>query len=208
MSFGARSLFWLWMLCLAGCNIPPVGQPVGTREPLVSTPVSTRSPTNTPIPTFPSSRPSNPSPSLEPHLPSATSFQPIPGSSVTQQAGTPQHLSSQGSVVLQGDLCCVGGVVGTTVALRMDFVPPSSFSGRIEMRRKEGMDCLSEEDMASTPWEPFIATITEPYTITAINWIGYAISVQYRDSQGRISPVFCDEISVEGMPAPPEPTGS
>jgi hypothetical protein len=29
--------------------------------------------------------------------------------------------------------------------------------------------------------------------------------VQYRDASGNVSPMYCDDISVEGMPAQPTP---
>jgi hypothetical protein len=112
---------------------------------------------------------------------------------------------NQGSVLLQGGLCCIGGVVGTKVNLRKDFVAPSSFGPVVEMRHMEGPFCLSDVELANAPWEPFVPSVTEPFAISAINWIGHTISVQYRDNHGNVSPVACDDISVEGMPAPPTP---
>ncbi len=37
------------------------------------------------------------------------------------------------------------------------------------------------------------------------NNVLYFVSVQYRDANGNVSPVYCDDISVEGMPPPPRP---
>jgi hypothetical protein len=125
--------------------------------------------------------------------------------SVTQQGEGRENGSLQGSVLLQRGLCCIGGIVGTQVNLRKDFVPPGSFGPDIEMRRKEGMFCFSEEQMMDAPWVPFVPSVTEPFEITAINWIGHYLSVQYRDILGKASPVVCDDISVEGMPAPQTP---
>ena len=46
----------------------------------------------------------------------------------------------------------------------------------------------------------------EVYTTTAfINIQGWYANAQYRDDAGNISPVYCDDISVEGMPAQPTP---
>jgi hypothetical protein len=73
------------------------------------------------------------------------------------------------------------------------------------MRRKAGMRCYSEAELVDAAWEPFRASVTEPFTITAINWVGHYLSVQYRDSLGNLSNVACDDISVEGMPAPLTP---
>ena len=73
------------------------------------------------------------------------------------------------------------------------------------MRRLEGMHCFSEDEMTGAAWEPFTPSVTETFVITAINWVGHYLSVQFRDSQGNLSRVVCDDISVEGLPAPPTP---
>ena len=48
-------------------------------------------------------------------------------------------------------------------------------------------------------WEPF-----EPrkayQTTLAVNWVGYYLNVQYRDQQGNLSPIYCDDVSLEGSP--------
>ena len=33
-----------------------------------------------------------------------------------------------------------------------------------------------------------------------LNWTSSGIAVQYRDAQGNLSPVYCDDIAVEGHP--------
>ena len=183
--------FWLclWLIWLAGCNLPPVTPP----------------PTITPVQTFKPTEPSKTIPVPATFAPSTTDSRLSPVSPATQQVETPVKGLIQGSVLLQGGLCCIGGVVGINVNLRKDFVAPSSFGPVIEMRRMEGSYCLSEVQLANAPWEPFTPSVTESYMITAINWIGHTISVQYRDNLGNLSPVVCDDISVEGMPAPPTP---
>jgi hypothetical protein len=194
--------FWLclWLINLAGCNLPPVAPP----STIFTQPVSpTLTPTITPFQTFTPSKPSKTIPIPATLVPLATDTRPDPVSSATKQVGLPVKGSNQGSVLLQNGLCCIGGVVGTNVNLRKDFFAPSSFGPVIEMRRMEGSYCLSEVQLANAPWEPFIPSVTESYNITAINWIGHTISVQYRDNLGNLSPVICDDISVEGMPAPP-----
>ena len=129
----------------------------------------------------------------------------LPAVSTTYQAKTPVVVNFQGSVELKGGMCCMGGIVGTIIDLRKDFTAQSPFGPVTEMRRKEGMFCFSEAELADAAWEPFEASVTEPFTITAINWVGHFISVQYRDSLGNLSAVACDDISVEGMPALPTP---
>ena len=52
------------------------------------------------------------------------------------------------------------------------------------------------------PWEAFQAS--KLYTTTlAISWTRWDILVQYRDTQGNLSPVVCDDILLEGMPPTP-----
>jgi hypothetical protein len=120
-----------------------------------------------------------------------------------------------GSVVLQGGACCVGGAAGSPVSIRAAFTATSPLAKVTEMRTatRYGGGCLKEGEMASIPWEPFAAS--KRFTVTAaINWIGFYASVQYRDAQGNLSPVVCDDVSVEGMPprtpyaVVPQPTRS
>jgi hypothetical protein len=134
------------------------------------------------------------------------SSQTLPALSTTQQAGTPGGKSFEASVQLQDGMCCIGGIVGAVVDLRIDFAAQSPFSPVTEMRRKAGMHCFSEAELTDATWEPFKVSVTEPFTITAINWVGHYLSVQYRDGLGNLSEVACDDISVEGMPAPPTPS--
>jgi hypothetical protein len=199
-------LLWLWLIGLVGCNSRPVALPDATSTTMTPQSVSpTLKSTFTPIPTFIPAEPSETLLIPATLLPSATYTQPDPVTPATQQAETPDNGSFQGSVFLNGGICCVGGVVGTKVSLRKDFIAQSPSGPVIEMRRKEGMFCYSEVEMADVPWEPFVTSVTEPYLITAINWVGHYITVQYRDSLGNLSPVVCDDISVEGMPPPPTP---
>lgn len=46
---------------------------------------------------------------------------------------------------------------------------------------------------------PFALARTFPIEI-AINWVGHYVSVQYMDENGNVSPVYHDDISVEGHP--------
>jgi hypothetical protein len=48
-------------------------------------------------------------------------------------------------------------------------------------------------------WEPLVAE--QVYTFTPpLNFVGIQLEVQYQDTQGTESPVYCDDITVEGMP--------
>lgn len=194
------------MISAAGCNLPAAAQPVATSTVVLTLPANaTLAPTFTPIPistpTFTSEALFVPTPLSPSAIPTWTA----PAAPPTQQVLTPVKNSFQGSVLLQSGACCIGGVVGTEVKLRKDFTAESPFGPVVEMRRKEGGFCFSEAEMADAAWEPFTVSVVEPLVISAINWVGHYLSVQYRDGLGNLSPVFCDDISVEGMPAPPTP---
>ena len=51
-------------------------------------------------------------------------------------------------------------------------------------------------------WIPFAAEKTFEVNNIPINWTTFAISVQFRDEAGNLSPIYCEDIAVEGMPAP------
>ncbi len=121
------------------------------------------------------------------------------------QAATPAPPSSYvvtGSVVLKGGASVTGGTAGSVLAMDAAFTA-SSLSGPVtEMRTatRYGGGCL--KDMSSVVWEPFAPTQT--FTLTVfINFIGFYVSAQFRDANGNLSPIVCDDISVEGMPARP-----
>lgn len=134
--------------------------------------------------------------------------------SVTLQSSTTETLEAsitptltgsdvvQGSVVLEDGRCCVGGEAGSEVTIRADF-SASSEQGQVnEMRVSTKSGCAKESDLAEIAWEPFEAQRSFT-TRAASGWVGFYLSVQFRDSNGNLSPVFCDDISVEGMPARP-----
>ena len=114
----------------------------------------------------------------------------------------------QGSVVIEDGICCAGGYAGQTITLTVEYTATSPFAQVTEMRtgnfRSAG--CLSEPEMNQVEWEPFVLEREYPIRV-AINWVGYYASVQYRDALGYISPIYCDDIAVEGAPPPPVPTG-
>ena len=69
-------------------------------------------------------------------------------------------------------------------------------------------NCSADADVESAAWEPFVDSKTFPVPV-AINWTGFTVCVQYQDEYGSLSPVYRDDISVEGMPRAPlvNPTG-
>jgi len=112
----------------------------------------------------------------------------------------------QGSVEIEGGICCAGGYAGQTITLTVEYTATSPFAQVTEMRTDFRWGrCLSESEINQVEWEPFILEREYP-VLVVINWVGHYATVQYRDALGYISPIYCDDIAVEGFP-PPEPTG-
>jgi len=125
--------------------------------------------------------------------------------------GTPQVdltalvSSVNGSVLIEDGRCCAGGAAGSEIQIRVAFQAASGAGQVNEMRViSAGGGCRSEAEMAAANWEPFAPVKNYPFS-PPINWVGFYVSVQYRDSSGNISPVYCDDISVEGSPSMPTP---
>lgn len=108
----------------------------------------------------------------------------------------------QGAVLIEDGRCCVGGVAGQTIPIRVAFQASSPVAPVTEMRVRVGGRWFGEDEFLETDWEPFQASKTYDFT-PPINWAGFYVSVQFRDTTGWVSPVYTDDISVEGMPAPP-----
>ena len=111
----------------------------------------------------------------------------------------------KGSVLIEDGRCCVGGVAGSEIQINVAF-QATSFSGEGNQMRvlATGGGCHGEDEMDEANWEPFVPAKTYPF-YPPINWVGFYVSVQYRDTSGNISPVYCDDISVEGSPPLPTP---
>jgi len=109
----------------------------------------------------------------------------------------------EGSVVIEGGTCCVGGTAGDVVDIHVSFQASSPYAEVTEMRvRAGGGGPFTEVDLAEEPWVPFVTSQACPFGV-AINWVGFYVAVQYRDALGNLSPVYTDDISVEGMPPTP-----
>jgi len=108
-------------------------------------------------------------------------------------------------VVFEDGRCCAGGTTREEIQLKTSFNVGSLNGEVVEMRVRLGIYDATEEDMAEAEWEPFAGEKVYPWTVST-NWVGVWIFVQFRDDQGNVSPIYSDDISVEGMPAPPTPT--
>jgi hypothetical protein len=106
-----------------------------------------------------------------------------------------------GSVEIEAGRWCLSGIAGGTVQARVEFSAASPF-GDVNRMRIKTQRCSSETEMETAEWEPFISSKTYPVFV-ALNWIGFYISAQFQDENGNLSPVYCDDISVEGFPPAP-----
>jgi hypothetical protein len=104
-----------------------------------------------------------------------------------------------GSVVIDGGACCAGGVAGEIIELEAAFEATSTMGDEVtEMRARLGTVPFSEEELRDDEWGPFVEALYYPVEL-AVNWTRYHASVQYRDAAGNLSPVYYDDISVEGL---------
>jgi len=123
---------------------------------------------------------------------------PTPMPQVEMSATAP--VSFTGAVQIAGGSCCIAGFDGETIQAQVSFSAASPFGSVSQMRVIQG--CSADTDMESVAWEPFVdsKTFTVP---VVINWSGFTVCVQYQDEYGNLSPVYRDDISVEGMPRAP-----
>lgn len=114
------------------------------------------------------------------------------------------YLPITGGILIEEGACCVGGTAGDTIEVEAVFEARNTAGVEVtEMRTLAGGLRFTETEMIEAEWEPFVPTKTFPVYVF-INWVGFYICVQFRDLEGNLSNVMCDDISVEG--APPDPT--
>ena len=128
-----------------------------------------------------------------------------PIASETPTAMTPLETSTTAAVAFTGAVqiaggCCIAGFDGETIQAQVSFSAASPF-GRVSQMRVIP-SCSADRDMESVAWEPFVDSKTLPVPVV-INWSGFTVCVQYQDENGNLSPVYRDDISVEGMPRAP-----
>lgn len=128
----------------------------------------------------------------------------LPAPVQTAVMATRASFPVQGSVEIADGGCCAGGTAGDVIEVDVAFQAASPFGDVVEMRTMTGGLCFSEEEIVAVDWQPFMTDESFPVNV-AINWIGFYVTVQYRDAHGHLSTVYCDDISVEGHPATPAP---
>lgn len=105
-----------------------------------------------------------------------------------------------GTVEFEDGRCCIGGQAGAqiTASLRLEANTPT---GEVvtEMRLRVAPSRFQEADFTDEEWQPYAPEINVQLPVV-LNWTGYYASVQFRDQGGNLSPVFYDDISVEGTP--------
>ena len=131
---------------------------------------------------------------LDPGTPLTQLPPPVQTAAVATQSAYPVT----GSVQIEGGSCCAGGKAGSTIELKVDFQAASRAGEITEMKVQVGQ-CVREPSDLEGEWQAYQAQRTFE-TRLAINWVGWWVSVQYRDSAGNLSPVYCDDISLEGNP--------
>jgi hypothetical protein len=104
-----------------------------------------------------------------------------------------------GTVLVEDGNSAMGGIAGDTIDATVTFTAESTAGEVTEMRVKIG--CY-QEALNDAVWEPFVSQKSYPVHVI-LNWTGWGVSVQYRDTAGNVSPTYCDDISVEGMPKRP-----
>jgi hypothetical protein len=100
-----------------------------------------------------------------------------------------------------GERPIIGGKAGSALDIKVKFEASSPRAEIKEMRVKISPlgRCLTSEEMNDAPWENFLAEKIYPVRV-AINWQTFKAHAQYRDAQGNLSPVYCGEVVIEGMP--------
>lgn len=121
-----------------------------------------------------------------------------PAFAQTAVAATRAAFPVSGSLVLQNGMCCAGGKVGTTISINAAFDATSPNTTVTQMRLLN--HCGTQSEMNTAAWEPFVKQKTFSHKIAVPNWVGWYLAVQYRDANGKLSPIYCADISIEGMP--------
>lgn len=102
-----------------------------------------------------------------------------------------------GSVVIEDGICCAGGQAGDEIEITVALEAFSAVGEVVEMRLVTAFSRPDESRVGEEPWVPYQSEMTFS-TRLAINWVGWWVGVQYRDDLGNLSPIYYDDISLEG----------
>jgi hypothetical protein len=123
----------------------------------------------------------------------------VPAASVPPRVSLEPTPAVHGFVLIEDGACCIGAPAGSTLEIRVAFSATSPFAELTEMRVRVGVGPFDAAEMSEVPWEPYVTGRMVPVAV-AINWTGFYVTAQFRDALGNISPVYQDDISVEGFP--------
>jgi hypothetical protein len=112
-----------------------------------------------------------------------------------------------GNVLIEGGNGYIEGLAGETVEIDASFEASSPDGEILEMRILSGDHEFSAAEMETAPWEPFSSQKTFSISIP-LNGSTFYVYVQYRDSNGNLSPITFDDISVISYPLEPTPIPS
>ncbi len=116
----------------------------------------------------------------------------------TALAATQKAFPVTGSVLIEGGRSAAGGTAGSQISLKVQLAASSPAGKVTEMRVQTTGGC--NQPTLTAAWEPFTPEKTFTTTL-ALNWVGFYVAAQFRDDNSHLSPVYCDDISLEGMPA-------
>jgi hypothetical protein len=103
-------------------------------------------------------------------------------------------------VTIEDGRSVAGGTAGSVIPVDVAFEANSPLAPVTEMRVRVGLQSFDESQLAEAPWEPFRSAATYQVAVP-LGWVGFYVSVQYRDGLLNVSPAYYDDISIEGMPS-------
>lgn len=120
-----------------------------------------------------------------------------PASLQTAVAATHVAYPLKGSVRIQAGRM-IGGIERKPMDIPVEFQATSPFAPVTEMRVAN--ECVEKDQMDSLAWGPYAPRKIFSYTPPGFNFFWFKVAVQFRDAKGNLSPIYCDAITVEGMP--------
>jgi len=104
-----------------------------------------------------------------------------------------------GSILINDGDCCAGGIIGDSVQLNASFGLSNRSHTTTQMKVKISNNCETDPELMGEEVLQFSPNM-EFSVVAASNWVGHFISVQFIDENWNVSEIYCDDISVEGMP--------
>ena len=98
----------------------------------------------------------------------------------------------------------IGGEVGIAIDVVSEITATSSLGSQIDVEFRHQLSdarCLDFEDFdrLALPWEDLRPIVTDTYSVAVANFVTLYQSVEFRDEIGSFSPVYCDDVTLEGF---------